>query len=279
MKVDGLSRKPTVGRALQRLRIQRLCRLSFQTRLARQHPSNTRVPLRASTRRGAAFMDLGSTHSASLKTTSEKLKVAVDVDEVLGQFVVALNSFCKERYGMEHSVEDYYVYHFATIWGCTQDESSKIVHEFFESPHFHQLPLVPGAFEALSELQQWCDLHVVTSRQNVIRDITIKWLSEHYPGIFTSVNFGNHFALEGVQKRKSELCKEIKAEVLIDDNPDYAMDCASSGMHVILYNWGRSYPWSRLGDKTRHSRIREVTCWSVVPSALKEFQMARRLSC
>lgn len=106
-----------------------------------------------------------------------------------------------------------------------------------------------GAFEALCEMQKWCDLHVVTSRQHVIRDITIKWLSEHYPGIFTSVHFGNHFAREGQQKRKSELCKEIEAEVLIDDNPDYALDCASAGMHVLLYNWGKSYPWSTLGDR------------------------------
>lgn len=44
-----------------------------------------------------------------------KPRVAVDVDEVLGQFLVALNGFCHERYGMSHNVEDYHVYHFATV--------------------------------------------------------------------------------------------------------------------------------------------------------------------
>jgi len=196
-----------------------------------------------------------------------RLKVAVDVDEVLGQFLVELNGFCKERYGMSHNVEDYHVYHFATVWGCSQETSTKIVHEFFESSKFQQLPLVPGAFEALCEMQAWCDLHVVTSRQHVIRDITVEWLSTHYPGIFTSVKFGNHFARDGQSKKKSEMCKEIDADVLIDDNPDYAMDCAASGIHVILYNWQNGYPWSQLSKSD--DRIREVSSWSDVPRTLR----------
>jgi len=196
-----------------------------------------------------------------------RLRVAVDVDEVLGQFLVELNGFCQERYGMSHNVEDYHVYHFATIWGCSQETSSHIVHEFFESSNFQQLPLVPGAFEALCEMQAWCDLHVVTSRQHVIQDITIEWLSTHYPGIFRSIKFGNHYAREGPTRKKSDLCKEIDADVLIDDNPDYAMDCAASGINVILYNWQNGYPWSRLSEKD--DRIREVTCWSDVPQTLR----------
>ena len=64
-----------------------------------------------------------------------------------------------------------------------------------------------GAFEALCEMQAWCDLHVVTSRQHVIRDITVEWLMKNYPGIFKSVHFGNHFARDGTSQKKSEMCK------------------------------------------------------------------------
>jgi hypothetical protein len=34
--------------------------------------------------------------------------VAVDVDEVLAQFLVALNRFCLDEYGMKYDVSDYY---------------------------------------------------------------------------------------------------------------------------------------------------------------------------
>jgi hypothetical protein len=34
---------------------------------------------------------------------------------VLGRFVYALNKFCKEEYGMEYDVSDYWVYEFAKV--------------------------------------------------------------------------------------------------------------------------------------------------------------------
>ena len=36
------------------------------------------------------------------------------------------------------------------------------------------------------------------------------------------MHFGNHFALEGASRKKSEICAAVGAEVLIDDNPSYA---------------------------------------------------------
>lgn len=48
--------------------------------------------------------------------SNTRLNVAVDVDEVLGQFLFALNKFCRDRYGMFHDMEDYHVYHFATVF-------------------------------------------------------------------------------------------------------------------------------------------------------------------
>ena len=64
-----------------------------------------------------------------------------------------------------------------------------------------------GAFEALNRLQQNCDLVVVTSRQHVIQDVTLNWLDRHYPGLFQEVYFGNHFALQGTSRKKSDICK------------------------------------------------------------------------
>ncbi|GMH33366.1 hypothetical protein BSKO_01200 [Bryopsis sp. KO-2023] len=202
-----------------------------------------------------------------------RLRVAVDVDEVLGRFLIALNLFCKERYGMEYDVQDYWVYNFAKIWGCSGDMSNHIVHEFFESPHFRNgIPIMPGAQETLMELSTWCDLMVVTSRQHVIEDATTEWICQHFPGVFSSVHFGNHFAYEGVSRKKSAICKEIEADVLIDDNPFYAIDCASNGVDVVLYDWGNAYPWSKMPDGATDTKIQVVSNWVEVKKALQEIK-------
>ena len=43
-------------------------------------------------------------------------------------------------------------------------------------------------------------------------------------------------------------CRELGAKVLIDDNPIYAVECANAGIHVLLYDWHLTYPWSKTAD-------------------------------
>jgi 5' nucleotidase, deoxy (Pyrimidine), cytosolic type C protein (NT5C) len=135
------------------------------------------------------------------------------------------------------------------IWRCDGDTSNRIVHEFFQSRHFVEgIPVIPEARETLTRLSNVCELVVVTSRQHVIQDATLAWLDAHYPGLFSEVYFGNHFAMTGTSRKKSDICRSIGAAVLIDDNVGYARDCADAGINVLLYDWEDGYPWSKLPD-------------------------------
>ena len=134
----------------------------------------------------------------------------------------------------------------AQIWGCSRDEANHVVHEFFKSQHFAVgvLPMpgtataaeapvalmseqsclqssldfewqtcmqlwdvVAGALHSLQRLKASSELVIVTSRQHIIQQPTLQWLELHYPGIFQEVHFGNHWALEGKSKPKSEICR------------------------------------------------------------------------
>lgn len=39
------------------------------------------------------------------------------------------------------------------------------------------------------------EFHLVTSRQYRIQPETEAWIAKHYPGVFTALHFGNHYAL------------------------------------------------------------------------------------
>ncbi|KAI7843161.1 hypothetical protein COHA_003145 [Chlorella ohadii] len=188
---------------------------------------------------------------------------------VLGRFLHSLNQFCHDEYDMRYSVSDYWVYDFAKIWQCSQDHSNNLVHEFFESHHFAAgIEAIPGAYDSLARLRGGCNLMVVTSRQHCIQEPTLEWLERHFPQIFSEVHFGNHFALEGASRKKSEICRAIGAEVLIDDNPSYAVECAQAGIHVLLYDWDHGYPWSKTADGPVHPRITRVRDWMEVEQVL-----------
>jgi len=48
---------------------------------------------------------------------------------------------------------------------------------------------------------------MIRSRQNVIKDHTIEWIEKHFSGLFQDIHFGNHFALDGVSRPKSDICR------------------------------------------------------------------------
>ncbi|GLT97168.1 hypothetical protein SLE2022_147490 [Rubroshorea leprosula] len=196
---------------------------------------------------------------------SDKIVVAVDVDEVLGNFVSALNRFIADRYSLNHSVSEYHVYEFFKIWNCSRGEANSRVHEFFETPYFKKgIQPIPGAREVLHNLSRFCNLSVVTSRQNVIKDHTIDWLEKHYPGLFQDIHFGNHFALDGQSRPKSEICRSLGAKILIDDNPRYAIECAEAGVRVLLFDYENSYPWSKMESINEHPLVTKVCNWDEV---------------
>ena len=94
-------------------------------------------------------------------------------------------------------------------------------------------------------------------------------VAKHYPGIFTSLLFGNHFGTSGVkvgrdptllsahhaagrshappspnsphggacsfgQVSKPDMCQRIGAVALVDDSLDYARQCSQAGISSLL---------------------------------------------
>ncbi|KAJ8621245.1 hypothetical protein MRB53_029774 [Persea americana] len=224
---------------------------------------------------GLAGCEHGSPLGFPKRPMHEKLVVAVDVDEVLGSFLSALNEFIADRYSSNHSVSEYYVYEFCKIWKCSRNEADIRVHEFFKTAYFKAgIHPIPGAHHALKRLSSFCSLSVVTSRQNAIKDHTIEWIEKHYPGVFQEIHFGNHFALDGQSRPKSEICRSLGAQVLIDDNPRYAIECAEAGIKVLLFDYNDSYPWCKTGSGTPHPLVTKVYNWHEVERHLASLVMS-----
>ncbi|QDZ23033.1 haloacid dehalogenase-like hydrolase [Chloropicon primus] len=210
-----------------------------------------------------------TTRKATKRYRGSRPKVAVDVDEVLAQFLLSLNSYYEDRFSKRYGIEHYDEYYFCKIWDCSPDDSNDIVHQFFDSHHFRDgIVPVPGALQALRELRTKCDLVVITSRQNAIRSATERWVESHFPGVFEDLFFCNHFALDGESVSKAEMCSRVGADLLIDDNPGYASDCAGSGLDVILFDYKSSYPWSKACEE--HENIRRCADWEEILDKIEE---------
>lgn len=86
--------------------------------------------------------------------------------------------------------------------------------------------------------------------------------------MFDEIHFGNHFALDGGSRPKSEICRSLNAKVLIDDNPSYAIECAEAGIRVLLFDYENSYPWSKTEFAEKHPLVHKVENWEEVEQEL-----------
>jgi uncharacterized HAD superfamily protein len=163
--------------------------------------------------------------------------IAVDVDEVLADFIPTLALYHNEMWGSNLSSASFHSYEFHHVWGGTFEECNVKMHQFFETTHLDQLSPVKGALEALQWLKDetGAELHIVTSRQHAIADRTRYWIDTHFPGIFKEVHFGNHYSSSGQKRSKPEMCQDIGALVIIDDSQKYAGHCAEAGIPCVLF--------------------------------------------
>ncbi|KAI8016393.1 Zinc finger protein ZAT5 [Camellia lanceoleosa] len=112
------------------------------------------------------------------------------------------------------------------------------------------------------------EAYAILDTMNAIRDHTIEWIEKHYQGLFQEIHFGNHFALEGQSRPKSDICRSLGAKVLIDDNPRYAMECAEVGIRVLLFDYENSYPWCKIESVNQHPLVTKVNSWDEVEHQL-----------
>jgi hypothetical protein len=178
--------------------------------------------------------------------------IAVDLDEVLGDFIPALVAWHNDRYQTKLVPSDFFSYTFKEVWGGTDAESVEKVHTFFTTDYFVNIKPVPQAKEVLERLKSHFEFVVVTSRQHVIAAETRRWLKEHYNNIFTEVYFGNHWSKDAPnpdlaaknKTSKPDMCKRVNAIAIIDDSTKYAYQCAPFLKKVILfgnYAWNQNY--------------------------------------
>ena len=192
--------------------------------------------------------------ASSTRTTSKPI-LAIDLDEVLGQFVESICVWHNRRFHTSLTSEDFISYHFSAVpgWGNDAATASK-VREFLLGPsgdtnaagpaiEFLEVQPVEGAKEALTKLSTLFELVVVTARSEEIGVVTRDWLTLHYPGLFSRVILCNSYAADGTHARRSkgDVCKEIGAVALVDDNVGYCHDAARTVPFAFLFG---SYAWN-----------------------------------
>jgi hypothetical protein len=203
--------------------------------------------------------------------------VASDLDEVLGQFLKSFISFYNSTHSTTFQFSDFTSYNFSTVLNRPYEEIQQVVFEYFHSPDFRDnYEPLPGAIEGYHELAEVADIQVVTARPAFTEADTLQFLTSHFNLHSSALHMGNHHpgpACSKPVRRKSEICQQIGAKVLIDDCLEYAIDCATNAnIPVILFDWNGNYGWNKSSATTEplHPLIKRVHSWTDVVDAVHD---------
>lgn len=191
----------------------------------------------------------------------EKEKIGIDIDEVVVEFMAGYLKFHNLHHNTNYKLEDITNYH---LWKSgfhkTKGESVKDVTKFSDSVYFDSLVFVNGAKQGLSSLLESYKTYFITSRSDRLKEKTLSFFNSNfskngYKIVFSGEIYGG--------KVKWEICKDLGISLLIEDNPDYALNCAKKGIKVFLFD----KPWNKNYEK--HENIVKVRDWDEIMEKLK----------
>jgi len=203
-----------------------------------------------------------SIHS-NLMTFNKPLVIACDIDEVLFPYLSGYVKYYNRLHNTSLKVSDFHSYAFHLVHGGTPEYISDLVYAFHDEREFLEIEPITGALEAVHRLQQLGELHFVTARQEAIAQKTHDWIKKHFGIEKDRIHLGNHWAKKTdavkTQRTKAEMCRAIQADILIDDAPSYALECAGAGMKVFLFDLEGEYKWNK--PTPLHENITRVHSW------------------
>lgn len=190
------------------------------------------------------------------------MKIWVDLDEVLAEFVECFLLYHNKINNTNYKKEDFFSYNFPDVYGGTKEDNLQEVFDFQQSEYFPQIQPVVWAFEVLEKLKSDHTLYIITSRQDYIQEQTRARVNKWYPNIFKEIYFTNEYSLEWTPRKKSDVCNELDIELMIDDSLIYAEDCATAERKVLLYNRPRNQA------QPIASNIQRVQDWDEIDSLI-----------
>ena len=187
-----------------------------------------------------------------------KMNLGFDIDGVIADFSQALLETIKKNYGLALKKTDIYCFDLNVVLGITKSEGKQLIIEVLQK----NLPLNTGAKETLERLsREDHNIQLLTSRYDVLRDITQSWLKEK--GIpYTQLHLLN--------VGKKYLAKVDPLDLIVEDSLEEALGWTHKVKNVLVYDqpWNKTlnvknltkrvYNWNEIYNEVQQLKARNL---------------------
>lgn len=191
-----------------------------------------------------------------MRNVIKQRTIAVDIDDVLAVQIPEFIKFSNQHYGTQ-LLEEEYVDNWPSVWGLPLEETLVRARKFHES-RLSNFEKFEDALPVLKRLSEKYKLVIVTARQAYNMDATHEWINKHFQDVFQETHFVPIWVPNNTVS-KADICQQIGADYLIDDQPKHCNVAAETGIQALLFG---DYKWAR-HHKT-HPDVVLVKDWQAV---------------
>ena len=176
-----------------------------------------------------------------IRTLEKKPVIVFDFDDVIIDVTKGFLQFYKDKGEFAGDFEKIET-DISLLMKITQEEELKLWDRFFDSEEYLSLLPNPHVLEVLEKLKERFELVILTNRVNRFRESAMSWIKRHLPDYFSKVLFALDFP-EG-KRSKGQICSDLGAILLIDDEPKNIFSCIEHSIPVVVYDspWNRKLP-------------------------------------
>lgn len=189
---------------------------------------------------------------------SDKLKIAVDLDGVLAETMVAWCEKANEELGTRLTIQDLDSWASWKKVGISREEFFRILDETWET--WEDIPPTePNIARKVAKIGRFGDVDVVTGRSKRTVEAARNWLASQ------KIGFRRFVRVLGWRDKVF-----LNYDVYIDDAPELMPLVSRGGLA-----WGILYdrPWNR--DVASMARVVRAENWDKIPSLVKKIQEGR----
>lgn len=174
-------------------------------------------------------------------------RIALDIDDVTAEFTDAVRLWVNNATGVDLQPHHYqtkhdFWMHFKSVW-AENGISDLVDYDQFNNElavDQSHVRVIPGAKQAIVALKQKYEVVFITARGPAQYDATRHWLDKHIdPSIPLYLAYNP--TVQSTPQSKGELCVELGAQLLIDDNAENCLDAIDNGADAILFG---DYGWN-----------------------------------
>jgi len=185
------------------------------------------------------------------------MTIGIDIDEVTANQMESLLTFFYRTTGTRLRASDFHTYNWWEVWGGTREEAIKVYYEFSESPYFEDMVPIKDAIDSINQIREKLQVYMITSRPLTHTKKTEDWLTKYFgenhpPVVYSSDFFSKNN--KGKARTKVEICQELGIDTIVEDNGEYALNCAEAGIKAILFD----RPWNQ---GAAHDHMVRVNGW------------------